>query len=946
MAVDAERWQRIESIYYAALEREPAQRSKFIAEACGDDESLCREIESLLVQNSQAAGPLDEPAWDLLSTLFEKPQELPLSSGTQLGSYTIGSLLGAGGMGMVYEAHDAKLDRLVALKALPEGVSGQKQAIERLWREARAASALNHPNIATIYAIEEYDGRPFIVMELLEGQSLKQLIDGKPVKAETLLELAIQCADGLAAAHSKGIIHRDIKPANLFVTSSGQLKILDFGVAKFQQMAERTTPTGPAVSPRTDSTSTLTGTGALVGTVAYMSPEQVSGLELDTRTDIFSFGAVLYEMATGVAPFRGDSAVQIRDSILSGSPLPPSRVNPRLPSAFDRVIAKTLEKNREKRFQSATELRSDLQALQRQMVAPRRRVWTAAILLIAIGAVISAILWVRTQRSKETAPDLVPSRLTANGSESPVSSGAISPNGRYLAYSDVEGVHLQSLRGGPSHLLPKTRGMFVQYWSADGATVFLNDDNGNYSVSLADPEQHPLGQTVPFPDGRHVFVYTKDATEVRDMHGKAVFSVRSDDSTGSILNMAPGPNWLAVSFMNPSNSHWIEAFQLDTGRRTTLLPPQPLNITGVAWVSSDKLMYSLADEFGGNFFTLPVNLWLLTVNQKTGLPTGPPVRRTRWPDFNISQLSATADGRSVSFVRSTLQQSIWIGALNAKGSRLSGLRRLTHDESIDFPWTWTPDSKAVLFTSDRMGVRQDIGGIYKQIVGTESAEVLSQLGRIWNLRISPDGDWLIYLTPQGVSGKMQLMRIPIGGGEPQPLLVTKGIYGTGVTCSHIAGGICALSETDYKTTTVSAVDPIKGRGAVLFTLKGMTIANISPDGKHVAYLLPETPQRRIRITDLRGVVEADVTVTGADSLGNLDWSADGSGFFTSDERSNETRLLHVQRSGASQILWTLSGVVISVYGVPSPDGRYLATYRGTFSSNVWMVQEPEARGRH
>ena len=241
MAIDAERWQRIESIYHAALEREPDQRSRFLAKACADDPNLRCEIESLLAEDPEAAGPLDEPAWDVLTTLFEPAEYSPLPSGTQLGSYTIGSLLGAGGMGMVYEAEDAKLHRQVAIKALPEGTSERKQAIERLWREAWAASALNHPNIATIHAVEEYEGRPFIVMERLEGQSLKEPIGGKPVKLETILELAMQCTDGLAAAHSKGIIHRDIKPANLFVTSRGQLKILDFGVAKFQQMAELAT---------------------------------------------------------------------------------------------------------------------------------------------------------------------------------------------------------------------------------------------------------------------------------------------------------------------------------------------------------------------------------------------------------------------------------------------------------------------------------------------------------------------------------------------------------------------------------------------------------------------------------------------------------------------------------------------------------------------------------
>lgn len=953
MAVDAERWQRIESIYHAALERRPEQRSRFIAEACGDDESLCHEIESLLAQDSEAAGPLDEPAWEALTALFGNANQSPLPNGTQLGSYTIKSLLGAGGMGMVYEAEDAKLNRRVAIKALPEATSERKQAIERLWREARAASALNHPNIATIHAVEEYEGRTFIVMELLEGQSLKQLIDGKQVKLETLLELAIQCADGLAAAHSKGIIHRDIKPANLFVTSRGQLKILDFGVAKFQQITELATPTAPTAAARADATSTLTSTGALMGTVAYMSPEQVSGLELDTRTDIFSFGAVLYEMATAIAPFRGDTPAQIRNSILSGSPLPPSRVNLRLPSSLDRIIFKALEKSRERRYQSAAELRADLERMRREMALRgtrrRRRVWTAAMILVAVGAVIGATFWLRTQRSKATAPDLVPIRLTANGSDSPVDSAALSPNGTYVAYSDRGGVHLQSLKGGARRVFPNTRGMSVQYWSADGATVFLNDDNGNYSVSLANEKPHPLGQVVPFPDGRHVFVYTKGATEIRELHGKVVFSLTSAETTGWVLGMAPGANWLAVSFMKPSGSAWIDAFQLDTGRRTTVVPPQPLNIagfTGLAWLSSDKLVYALGDDFGSNFFTVPVNLWLLTLNRRTGLPTGPPVRRTRWPDFHIGQLSATADGRSISFVRSSLQQSIWIGTLNGKGSRLTGLQRFTYGDSIDFPWTWTPDSKAMIFTSDRTAARQDMGGIYKQSVGSESAEALSRVGRIWAVRMSPDGNWLIYTTPQGVSGKMQLMRIPIGGGEPQPILVSEGsLYGTGVSCSHTVGGICAISEWDGNTTTVSVVDPIKGRGARLFREKGKAEANISPNGKHFAYLIAETPRRHIRITDLHGAIEADVTIAGANNLYNLDWSADSSGLFTSDLRGGETRLLHVERSGASQILWTLPESATAGYGISSPDGRFLATYRGTYNGNAWMVEEPETRGR-
>ncbi len=897
----ADEWHRVEELYHAAAQLRRDQQKQFLDDANASD-AIRREVESLLRYDSDSTAFIEEPAMNVAGRLMAADLSIAEASliDSTIGSFHVLRKLGEGGMGIVYEAEDTRLRRTVALKFLPPQVAAHPRALERFAHEARAASALNHPHICTIYGVHDHDGRPFIEMERLEGETLRRRITDRTLTGPDAIAVMIDILDALGAAHGKGIVHRDLKPANIFLTAHGA-KILDFGIAKLDASLED---------------------GAVMGTRGYVAPEQLAGRDVDGRADLYSLGIILKEITTAPA------LIAIANRACSESP--------------------------EQRYQSAAEMRAAIDRIRTRAIRTRR--WQIAAAIIVIIAGMSAIgARYLSARFRDPFANLGLRQITHNASEFSIDSGAISADGRFIAYADPRGLHVMEVASGTTQHVttPASTWDTTPGWLPDGSAFIANSNAASIETSsiwkipipAASPSRlldharalstSPDGQWIAFStDGdisgdRSVAIMHPDGSAQHKAFdaaaGTAIFDLTwSPDST----HVAYGVKDLATSAIT------LVTRSIDGGAPVTILEPRdPEALQGALWLRDGRLLYSLYQPVAGTSGgSTQCSHWQMRLTND-GRIAERAQRLAGWLPQCVAGISVTADSKRILYLQFALQDTIRVAPMTASDRS----QRLTVTEGRNIPAAWTA-SGGVVFMSDGDGRM----AFYEQQPGAESPRlIVNEPGIVGAARLAPDGETLLYLvSPSRSSRETQIRRISIRGGQSED--VARGIFIDGIRCSSQGVPLCLIAESSANESKIVfiEIDPRKGRGRVALEIAATRSADyrwaLSPRGDRIAIL--NTTEPIIRIIPIDGSASSELRVPDAATLGYISWRSDGLGVIVPRINADGAALLSLNLDGTARVIWNEPGAT-DISGIPSPSDQ-VAVWIRTRNASLWLAESP------
>jgi eukaryotic-like serine/threonine-protein kinase len=951
-----ERHERICDLLYQALELDSEEREPFLNRMCASDVALRQEVESLLSSGQQARSSF------LQSAAFRTT----LQPGAELGGYQVVSLLGSGGMGEVYRARDLRLGREVAIKVLPSYLSSDHDRLRRFEQEARAAAALNHPNILAVFHLGTQERAPYMVSELLEGETLREHIKRAPLPRQESANLAAQIAKGLAAAHEKGIVHRDLKPENLFVTEEGRIKILDFGLAKLTQSQ-------PILRQRADElrgeTPRATEPGTVMGTMGYMSPEQVRGQPVDLRSDIFSFGAVLYEMLTGCRAFQGDTPADTMSAILNQDPPASSYAVAKIPLALQRLVRRCLKKNPEERYQRTSDLVRELETLPPGRLTYRPLAYAAvAIFFVIVVAYRKALLDVAhhvfhtTSIATSAKPALTERNLTANSQDNLVRAAAVSRDGKYVAYADdSKTLNLLLTDSGDVHQLALDSSYEPFDWFPDGIHLLVRhggDRPGLWKYSSWDSSLHklwegsigdtgggPVRNAAISPDGAAVaFVNGEDRNQLWLMgaEGEEPHKVLDIQNDG-IFDVVWSPAGTELAFIHLSGTFakhqtTIESCDLKGQHHHLILSEPKLwgrdGIGGLAWLSDGRIVYAISNKLD------EYNLWSVMTDPEGGGQIGKPEPLTDWRDIAAPGFQSTADGKRLILLKRHSDNEIFVGPLR-KGMQSFAAKTIISNSWRNLVERWSIDSKSILFSSKRNGrwtiLQQDTNAKMPQTLvgGSENYRdpILSVTGMLlYNVFASGD--------VEADAGNWRLMSTPIEGGSRSILMTGRYTFDCGVRSPS-----CLVADLKDDQLVFSSLDPLRGQGGeiarAIYHAADRPHWSLSPDGSRIAMIETGGESSAIRILSLqdRSIKALPLKGWRWKYLTNVSWAADGRHLFAITLSDSSSALISIDPGGTLTSLREVDPVKAWL-GMPvaSPDGRLLAFTKRRYASDLVLLE--------